>query len=306
MTIAARDRRGWPRLWDNAYLLLAAVALFWAGNSIVGRGVKDSVPPFTLALARWTGALLILAPFAWNRVRHDRWTLLRRWKETLLLGLLGVGAFNALLYSGLHYTTATNGLLIQSAMPPIILFLAYLLFRETARPRQVIGVALSMCGVLLIVARGQLGRLAQLQIGIGDVLVFAAVIAWSFYTVLLRLRPLVHPLSFLAATFAIGIGAMLPLSILEWALGARIVWSIGSIAALFYVAIFPSLIAYLLFNRGVQLIGAGAAGQVLNLTPVFGACLAIALLGEPFETYHLIGMALILSGIALFARGRRP
>jgi drug/metabolite transporter (DMT)-like permease len=300
------SRGGWGRAWNNAYLLLAAVALFWAGNSIVGRAVRETIPPFTLALGRWTGALIILSPFAWRHVRRDRTTLLRHGKATLLLGLSGVAAFNALLYSGLHYTTATNGLLIQSAMPPIILLLGYLLYGEPAGGRQVLAVILSMIGVVIIVARGRFETLARLHIGIGDALVLAAVIAWSLYTVLLRLRPPVHPLSFLAVTFAIGILAMLPLSAIEWASGARIAWGVGSLAALLYVAVFPSLVAYLLFNRSVGLIGAAPAGQVLNLTPVFGALLAMALLGEPVELFHFAGMILILAGIALFAFASPP
>jgi drug/metabolite transporter (DMT)-like permease len=219
--------------------------------------------------------------------------------------MLGIGAFNALLYSGLRYTTATNGLLIQSGMPPIILLLGYILYGETARWRQVVAVILSITGVVIIVARGSIDVLTHLRVGIGDALVFAAVITWSLYTVLLRLRPPVHPLSFLAVTFAIGIMAMTPLSAVEWASGARIAWGAGSLAALCYVAIFPSLVAYLLFNRSVELIGAALTGQLLNLTPLFGACLAMLLLGEPFEMYHLAGMILILAGIALFAHASR-
>lgn len=292
---------GWARVWTNAYLLLTAVALFWAGNSIVGRAVRESMPPFTLALGRWAGALIILLPFAWSHVRRDRRTLLHHWKPILLLGMLGVAAFNALLYSGLHHTTAINGLLIQSAMPPIILLLGYVLYGEVPRWPQVVAVILSMIGVMIIVARGRMAMLAHLEVGIGDALVFGAVIAWAFYTVLLRLRPPVHSLSFLAVTFAIGVLAMLPLSAIEWASGARAKWEAGSLAALFYVAIFPSLVAYLLFNRSVELIGAAQAGQFVNLTPLFGTCLAMVLLGERPEMFHFAGMTLILAGIALFS-----
>jgi drug/metabolite transporter (DMT)-like permease len=184
-----QSKGGLERAWSNPYLLLAAVALFWAGNSIVGRAVRDTIPPFTLALGRWVGALLILLPFAWARLRIDRSRLLRHWKQTLLLGALGVGAFNALLYSGLHFTTATNGLLIQSAMPAVILLLNYLLYREAAGGGQVLAVLVSMIGVIVILARGSLETLARLQVGVGDALVFGAVIAWSLYTVLLRVRP---------------------------------------------------------------------------------------------------------------------
>jgi drug/metabolite transporter (DMT)-like permease len=263
------------------------------------------VPPFTLALVRWGGALVLLLPFAWRSLIEDAKTLRRLWWQTLLLGLLGVGAFNALLYSGLHYTTATNALLIQAATPPLILLLSWLLFHEWSNRRQIFAAGLSLLGVVIIVARGEPAVLYGLHVGIGDWMIIAAVFAWSLYTVLLRWRPPVHPSSFVAATFMVGTIAMAPLAWIEARSGIRIVWSASSIGAFVYVMTLPSLVAYLLFNRGVALIGAGRAGQFINLMPLFGAALAVLLLGEPLATYHLVGMALILVGILAFARASR-
>lgn len=292
-------------MWQSAYLLLIIVALLWAGNAIVGRAVRDSIPPFTLALVRWSGALILLLPFAWRHLVADLDDLQRSWWQTLLLGLLGVGAFNALLYSGLHYTTATNSLLIQAGIPPLILLLSYLVFREKCSLGQAIAAAVSMTGVVTIVARGDLAVLRQFHIGTGEWLVLGAVLAWGFYTILLRWRPQVHPLSFLAATFAVGVAAMAPLAVNEALSGRTVVWNMGSLGGFLYVATLPSLVAYLLFNRGVALIGAGPAGQFINLMPLFGAGLAIMLLGETLATYHLIGMCLIFIGILAFARASR-
>jgi drug/metabolite transporter (DMT)-like permease len=298
--ISTRPSGGSLRVWNSAYALLVIVALLWAGNAVIGRAVRDIVPPFTLALVRWSGALILLLPFAWQHLRRDIEKLwLHKW-QTLLLGLLGVGALNALLYSGLQHTTATNALLIQAAIPPLILILSYLLFRERFSRRQIVAACLSMAGVVIIVARGDPRLLFHRDGGMGDGLVLSAVLAWALYTILLRWRPPVHPLSFLAATFAVGVLAMAPLALFEALAGKRIVGNANSLSAFLYVATLPSLVAYLLFNRGVALIGAARAGQFINLMPLFGAGLAILLLGEPLALYHLAGMGLILSGILAF------
>lgn len=292
------------RLWGAAYLLLTIVALLWAGNAIVGRAARDVVPPFTLAFGRWAGALVLMAPFAWPRLRADWPVLKRHWRATLLLGLIGVGAFNALLYSGLQYTTATNGVLVQALGPPLILLLAFLLFGERTGPVRIGAALVSAAGVGIIVLHGDLAALLALDLGKGDALVLLGVVCWSLYTLLLRWRPPVHPLAFLAATFLIGALAMLPLSVAEHIGGRAVHWGGTAFGAFLYVATLPSLVAYLLYNRGVELIGAPRAGQFLNLMPLFGAGLAVLLLGEPFGRHHLIGVGLILIGIIGFSRGR--
>lgn len=289
-----------PRgLWNNAYLLLTLTALFWAGNSVVGRAARDLVPPVALAFWRWFLAFLLVLAVAAPHLRRDGATLRAKWPIVLLLGLLGVAAFNTLLYSGLQHTTALNALLVQAAQSPLILLMAFLLFRERASAAQLAGVLLSVAGVLTIVARGDLGLLVQLRLNPGDALILVAVVLWAAYSVLLRLQPNVHPLSFIAVTFAIGWLAILPFYAFELAGGRRIVVAPESFAALAYVAVFPSLIAYALFNRGVELIGPARAGIFLNLMPVFGAGLAMTFLGERFTPAHAFGFLLIGAGILL-------
>jgi drug/metabolite transporter (DMT)-like permease len=191
---------------------------------------------------------------------------------------------------------------MQAAIPPLILLLSWGMFRERSNWRQGAAAGLCLIGVIIIVVRGDPAVLYGLHIGIGDWLILIAALAWGLYTVLLRWRPLVHPSSFLAATFAVGVVAMAPLAALEIESDMRVVWNALSLGAFVYVATLPSLVAYLLFNRGVALIGAGRAGQFINLMPLFGAGLAILLLDEPLAAYHLVGMALILAGILVFAR----
>ena len=282
-----------------AFAALAVTMLLWSGNMIVGRAVSGEVPPFALALIRWTGAFCVVLPFALRHMVADRAILLRAWKPVLLLGLTGVASFNAFIYSGLHHTTASNAILLQAGIPPLVLLLDRLLFRIGASAWQVAGVLLSTGGVLVIISAGELGRLVALHFGAGDLLVLCGVAAWAVYTSLLKLRPACHPLSFLAVTFAIGVIAMAPLAATEAVTIVTIDWTPGVIAGCAYVALFPSVVAYLFFNFAVGEVGAGRAGQTINLMPLFGALLAAALLSEPLYRFHAIGMGLIAIGIAL-------
>lgn len=298
-----RSPAGGTDLWS--YATLCIVILFWSGNFIVGRAVNGVIPPFTLALVRWSGALLILLPFAWSHLRSDRQQLLSHWKTVLLLGLTGVAAFNAFVYSGLQFTTASNGLLLQAAIPALVLLFSRLAFGERASALQIGGVTLSMLGVAVIVLRGDLAALARLTLNFGDFLVLCGVVSWSSYTTLLRLRPDCHPTSFLAATFVIGALAMAPLAAVEIMGGVRIPLRADVLGAFIYVALFPSLVAYVLYNAAVKNIGAAPAGQMITLMPPFGAGLAALLLGEALFRFHFVGMLLILGGIVLGAVGVR-
>lgn len=285
-------------------MLLTFTALFWAGNSIVARGARDVVPPFALSFWRWSLVLLILLPFAWPHLRRDARALGRSWKIVVLLGVLGIGAFNALLYTGLQTTSAVNGLLLQSLQPGLILLLGMLLFAETTRPLQMLGITLSIAGALVIVSKGDLAALQGLEFNPGDLIIGIAVVIWSLYSVLLRNRPQVHPLSFLAATTAVGVTAMLPFYLAEIGSGRFIDNGSASWLAIAYVCLFPSLVAYLCFNRGVQLLGSAAASLYLNIMPVMGAVLAALFLGEAIRWFHFAGMMLIAAGIACALRQR--
>lgn len=284
----------------RAYAMLILVMLLWAGNSIVGRAVRGDVPPFTLAFVRWCGAFLILAPFAWRRLRADAAELRVHWRAVLALGLLGVAAFNALLYSGLRHTSATNAMMIQAAIPALVLLFDRLFFALRPRVLQVVGVLMSTIGVGCVVAQGNVVALLNLHLGLGDALILGATLVWSLYTALLRLKPRVDPQSFVAATFLIGAMAMLPLAVNEWLQGSTVHWGPTALGAFVYVALLPSLVAYFLYNRAVEILGAGRAGQLITLMPMFGALLAALLLAEPLRSFHFWAMGFIVAGI-LFA-----
>lgn len=282
----------------SAYGALALTMLFWAGNAIAGRAVRGDIGPFTLAFGRWFIALVILTPFALPAIMAQWPQIRRHWLVILFLGLVGVAAFNGFLYSGLRFTTASNGLLLQALIPALVLLTGVLAFKDKVPLGQVLGVLLSTLGVAVIVFRGDPSAVLELNLGAGDALILCGCVAWAIYTACLRLRPAVQPLSFMYLTFCIGALAMAPLAADE--LGTRGVnWNANVIGALAYVGIFPSLCAYFLYNGAVARLGAGSAGQTISLMPVFGALLATQLLGEQLHSYHLVGIAAIVIGITL-------
>ena len=297
-------RNGGPvaAIWSRAYPLLTVTALFWAGNSIVGRAARDLVPPAALSFWRWTFALALLLPLARPHLKRD-WPVLRaNWPIVALLGALAIGSFNILLYTGLQRTTALNSMLIQSALPALVLVVGALVMGDRTSVRQIAGVLISLVGVLAIIARGDPAMLWGLRLNIGDAIIGGAVLLWALYSVLLRRRPAVHPLSFLAASMMVGIAVIAPFYAHELWSGRLIVPATGSALAIAYVSIFPSFLAYLFFNRGVELIGSAATGQYMNVMPLMGAGLAMLFLGEMLYLFHIAGLALIVAGILVAGR----
>ena len=291
-----------PEFLKSPAVLLALTMLLWAGNSIVGRSVRGDIPPVTLAFWRWTIAAAALAPFVWREFVEDWPKLKAAWPETLLLGVTGIVCFNTFLYEGLRHTTAVNSLTLQSAIPALVLVFSALFFREKIPGRIWIGVLVSMLGVMVIATHGEIGRLTHLGFGIGELWMLAAVFIYAVYTAALRMRPKVRPLSFLLATFLIGVVCLAPFYL--WERGARggVDLNATTLAAFVYVGLFPSLLAYMAFNKAVGMIGAPAASPYLHLTPLFGVVLAMLLLGERLEGYHLAGGALIALGIIVATR----
>jgi drug/metabolite transporter (DMT)-like permease len=287
------------RVWNSAWSLLVLANLFWAGNIVLGRGVAGHVPPITLAYWRWTGAFLIAFGFAWPHLKNDAPVILRHWPMMLLLSATGIATYNTMSYIGLTSTTALNVLLLQSAGPLVIIVWAFALFDDRPTPRQAAGVALSLIGVATIAAHGSLETLLHLSLNRGDVWILVAMVIYGVYAAMFRRRPAAHPLSFLVATMGIGSMMILPFYIWEVMQGGRIEGGLPSWLAMAYIAVFPSFIAYLFFNRGIELIGPARAGQSWHLMPVFGSILAVLFLGETFYVYHAIGIAMIGAGILL-------
>jgi drug/metabolite transporter (DMT)-like permease len=286
-------------MWNSAWTLLILANLFWAGNIALGRGLAGHVPPVTLAYWRWTGAFLVAFGFAWPYLKQDAPTLLRHWRVMLLLSATGIATYNTMSYIGLTDTTALNVLLLQSAGPLIIIIWAFVLFGDRPTPRQSAGVVLSLIGVAVIAAHGSLETLLHLSLNRGDVWILVAMVIYGVYAAMFRRRPAAHPMSFLVATMGIGSMMILPFYLWEIVQGGRIEVGVPSYLAMAYIAVFPSFIAYLFFNRGIELIGPARAGQSWHLMPVFGSILAVLFLGETFYVYHAIGIVMIAAGILL-------
>ncbi len=287
------------RAWNSAWTLLILCNLFWAGNIVVGRAILGPVPAIALSFWRWTGAFCVALWFAWPHLKNDWRVLLAHWKLMLALAATGIAFFNTVAYIGLAHTTALNVLLLQSSLPLIVTVWALALFRERPGPGQIAGIALSTAGVAWIAAHGSLDALSRLMFHYADLWILGAAAIYGLYIVLLRSRPEVHPLSFMQAAMGLGAIMVAPFYAWELASGSYIQDHWTNYAGIAYMAVLPSFVSYLFFNRGVQLIGGARAGQSTHLMPLFGGVMAVAFLGESFDLYHLAGAALIGTGLGV-------
>ena len=296
-----------PAFHASPYLLLSLTSLFWSLNWVIGRAIVGHVTPLTLTFIRWVVAVAVMLPFAWPEIRAH-WPVIRRnWKVIVWLGFWGTGLHNAFAYFGLQYTTATNGVILNSSIPILIILLGWLIYRETITRIQMLGVVVSLAGILAIISRGDLAVLATLALNKGDLIVLFGMVFWAAYTVFLRMKPAELPgLALLACCATVGVMLLFPLMLFELLfMDGRAEFRPATIAAMLYVGIFPSFVGYVFWNRGVAEVGPNVAGIFVHLMPAFGALLAWLFLDERIYLFHLVGIALILAGIALTTRGRR-
>lgn len=291
-------------LFNSPYLLLSLTSLFWAGNIVLGRYAAGHVSPLAIAFIRWIAAFLILIGIAWPFLKRDWNTIREKLGIMLLLSLTGIVLYNVLAYWGLQYTQAINALLITSTQPMIVAAWAFVLYRHRLGGWQALGLFLSLIGVTIVITRGDFSALTSIRFNIGDIVFFAAQTIYAFYTALLFMRPKIHQLSFLA--FTVGAGALMlaPAYGTEIALGYVSTFDLKTFAILSYIIIFPTLLAYLFFNRGNELVGPNRAAPFYHLIPVFGSALAIVFLDERPEVFHAVGYAFVLAGIFIGTRGR--
>lgn len=289
-------------LMSKPYLLLSLTSLFWAGNVVLGRFVAGKIPPMTLSFIRWSAAFFIVLPFAWKYLAKDWPAIRKQFGLMVVLSFTGIATFNCLGYWSLQYTQALNALLLQSTGPLFVALFALLLFGIRLTWAQTIGITISMAGVLVILLRGDVETLSSIQFNKGDIGYTLALVIFGLYSALAAKRPLIHPLSFLA--FTTGCGALFIIPLIAWEIGNGQYMTVSAVtmAALVYVAIFPSTLAYLFFNRGIELIGPNRAAPFFHLIPVFGSVLAIVFLGERPQLFHVVGYALVLAGVFIAAR----
>ena len=286
----------------NPYTLLTLTTLFWAGNAIAGKLAAGDISPVALTFARWFFACIAFYFFARPHLKAD-WPAIRRHLPLLsTLGALGFSAFNIGFYWALQYTSAINVTIEQSAMPVLIILANYLFFRMRITALQGLGVLLTITGVLVTATRGSPLSIFETGVNRGDAMMILCVLLYGSYTVALRFRPDIHwtslmfVLSLSATLFALPFYAV---EIVQDGFRAPGPEAWGIIA---YTAIFPSMLSQLFFIRGVAMLGANRAGLFINLVPIFGALLAVSILGENFRAYHFAGLALVLGGIAMAER----
>ena len=282
------------------YLLLTLTVLFWAGNFILGRGIRQLIPPVSLNFWRWVGALAILLPFGLPRVWHQRQLLFQHWKMLALMSIPAIVIFNAFIYNALQTTTAINTTLVNAMIPIFIALIAWIVFEEKLKLRQIGGVLVSFLGLVFIVTRGELAMLTTLTLSPGDLWTLGASFAWAAYSVMLRKRPKsMDPIAFLTMLIGFGLVFSIPWYLWELRHVGGFDLTTETIASMAYVALFPSVLSFIFWNSGVQQVGANRAGIFIHLMPAFSIVLAIVFLAERLKFFHLAGIALIFSGIVL-------
>ena len=290
------------RVITNPYVLLALAGLFWSGNHIAGRAAAGHIPPVSMSGIRWLIGAALMWPFVRHHVRRDIPVLLANWKVVLPMIIGGGAIFSSIQYTALNHTIALNASIFNSFAPVVIGAAGALLFRDRFTILQMLGIVVSLAGVMLIVARGDFSILQTLSFNYGDVLLLINMAVWAIYCACLRLVPKVHPLSF---TFALALltGILLvPFYFWEYAQGQYFHATWRTFFVMAYISIFPGVLAYICWNNGQEKVGASRAAIFLHLIPIYGAILATFLLGETLQLFHIIGFVMILAGVWLAAR----
>ena len=284
--------------FTNPFLLLTLTALFWAGNAIAGKLAAGHISPFLLTWFRWLLACSILLIFARPFIKRDFDTIKKHWKFLFVLGAVGFAVFNNLMYLALNHTSAINVAIEQASMPLIVFFLNYLIFKTRVTLFQVIGFIVTLIGVAVTVTRGNLFGLGSQSLNAGDLLMIGAIMVYGMYSVSLKNKPDIHPLSFLSALSLAALITTTPFVVFE-AQNNLLLWpDTQGWGVIIYAAIFPSILSQLFWVLGLEKIGSNSGGIFINLVPIFGAILAVLILGEQFQAYHAIGLVLVLGGIA--------
>jgi drug/metabolite transporter (DMT)-like permease len=286
-------------VYSNAYLMLALTMLFWGAHAVVARFSVGEISPMVLTAGRWIGVALLLFTFYRREIGEGLQVLKAHPRYMLLMGSLGYTVFNVMMYLAAQYTTAVNMSLVQGAIPVCVLIGAFLVYRTPVRGLQMLGVAVTILGVMFVATNGHPERLRDLKFNIGDILMVIACAFYAGYTVKLKDRPPVSGPVFFAALAMVAVVISVPFLVAEIAMGQAQMPTVKGWFVLGFVAIFPSFLSQIFFMRGVELIGPGRAGIFANLVPVIGAGLAVLFLNEPFGWHHAVALALVLGGIAI-------
>jgi drug/metabolite transporter (DMT)-like permease len=286
------------RLGNAPYILLVGAAFFWGGNAVAGKFLAGSLPPVTISFIRLSIGALIMSPVIIRLLRQERAALKENFKLLFFLAVTGVIGFNLLIYWAVNYTTAINATLLNSTSPLFIFLLSALLIGEKMELKYWVSMAISMIGVLIVITHGSIERMLALQFNIGDLIMVLAVISWALYSInIKKISGKLPSLAIFGFTLAIGFLLMVPAAAIELSMVPVATVGLAEWSALLYIGIFPSICSFLLWNRGVSMIGPSKASLSLNLIPVFGTVFAFFVLGEVIAIPQIIGGCLVFIGV---------
>ena len=288
----------------TAYIFLILATLFWSGNFIVGKAASlFEIPPFTLNFYRWTFAWLILAPFTLKEIYKKKDYILDNIKLILVLGITSITIFNSIVYYSLNFTQVISGVLMISTIPVMIIFFCWVFGIEKTNPYQILGVILSLLGVVVIVIKADLSKLMNLNFNKGDLWMVVAMFSWAMYSALLRKKKFeLSQISLLQTIISAGLILLLPAYLIEMSLGYRLNVNLPFVLTLGYVVIFPGLASFIFWIKGISIIGSNRSGIFLHLMPIFSTILAILIFDEKFMIFHFIGAVFIISGIIISSK----
>ena len=284
-----------------AYIFLLLTVTFWAGNFVVGKFASlYEVPPFSLNFYRWFFAWLILAPFTIPEIIKKKDYIISNYKLFIVLGVTSITIFNSIVYYSLNFTQVISGVLMISTIPVMIMFFSSILKIEKTNLFQVIGVILSFLGVIIIITKANFEILKNLNFNKGDITMVIAMLSWALYSTLLKKQKYeISQLSLLQVVMSFGLIFLIPIYFIEYQLGFRITLEKPFILILSYVVLLPGLASFILWIKGISIIGANRSGVFLHLMPIMSAIMAMIIFNEKFMFYHMLGACFIISGILL-------
>lgn len=287
-----------------AVVMLILTPFMWAGHSVVAKTIATDIPLFSFVSFRWLVATAVLLVFVWPSVWRQRWILAKHWKFVAVAGFVGPALFPCFLYAGLMTTTVTNTSIIQTSVPGLVPVFAWLLIRDRMTLSQFAGIVISSIGVLVIISRGDLGTIADVEFVPGDLFILGGFTIWSLYTVIIRMKPAdLGTNAFLAASMFVGFLATSPLWIWEFSQGITIPITTETTWAFGYIIIFPTLLSYYFYNRVVETLGPNKAGLASHMVPPLGVMLGVIFLDETLALFHAVSFAIIIAGVVLVIRG---
>tara|TARA_Y100000996_G_scaffold328760_1_gene264875 strand:+ start:35 stop:928 length:894 start_codon:yes stop_codon:yes gene_type:complete len=284
-----------------AYIFLLLTVTFWAGNFVVGKFASFyNVPPFSLNFYRWLFAWFILMPFTISEIIKKKEYIISNYKIFLVLGITSITIFNSIVYYSLNFTQVISGVLMISTIPVMIMFFSSILKIEKTNLFQIIGVILSIAGVIIIITKANFEILKSLNFNKGDITMVLAMFSWALYSTLLKRQKYeLSQISLLQVVISFGLIFLIPIYFIEYQIGFRINIDMPFILILSYVVLFPGLASFILWIKGIALIGANRSGVFLHLMPIISALMAMIIFDEKFMFYHILGACFIISGILL-------